>query len=265
MARQPYHSAMFAGQAAREAGRRRPVVGLSTYREPAAWGVWHESADLLPASYADAVSAAGAVPVLLPPAIAEADLSETAASVLDTLDGLVLAGGADVDPARYGAGREPQTGAPRPDRDSWELALARAALGVDLPILAICRGMQVLAVAGGGTLVQHLPDVVGHDGHCPTPGVHGRHEVLLESGRLRAVLGDRVTVATYHHQAVDRPGAGLEITGRCADGTIEAVESSAATWAVGVQWHPEAFDGAALFADFVRACARFRSRAEAAV
>ena len=265
MERRSYHSAMSDERDRRDSSRRLPVVGLSTYREPAAWGVWHEPADLLPASYADAVATAGAVPVLLPPAPAGAGLPSAASSVLTALDGLVLSGGADVDPARYGADRSPQTGAARPDRDAWELALARAALAVDLPVLAICRGMQVLAVAAGGTLVQHLPDVVGHDGHCPTPGVHGRHEVLLAGGRLRDVLGERVVVATYHHQAVERPGAGLDVTGRAADGTVEAVEHRDASWAVGVQWHPEAFDGAALFADFVRACARFRDRAGATV
>jgi putative glutamine amidotransferase len=245
-----------------EAERSLPRVGLSAYRERAAWGVWDEPADLLPASYADAVVVAGGVPLLLPPA---GTGEPGAAAVIDALDGLVLAGGADVDPARYGADRDPNTTEPRADRDEWELALARRALAVDLPILAICRGMQVLAVATRGTLMQHLPDVVGHDGHCPQVGVHGRHEVVIASGKLLSALGARASVATYHHQAVDGLGAELAAVGWAVDGTVEAVEHATASWVVGVQWHPEAFDGAALFGAFVQACARFRAHARVEV
>jgi putative glutamine amidotransferase len=240
-----------------------PRIGLSAYRETAAWGVWNEPADLLAASYADAVVRAGGVALLLPPAGVGAP-EAAAGAVLDGLHGLALAGGADVDPARYGAARDRHTAPPRPDRDAWELALIRAALARAMPILAICRGLQVLNVALGGDLVQHLPDVVGHDGHCPVPGRHGRHPVRTAPGtRVAALLGPEAEVATYHHQAVGRLGAGLAATGWAADGTVEAVEgieAEAARWVVGVQWHPEVHDGGELFAGFVVACAQFRDR-----
>lgn len=237
-----------------------PVIGLTTYREDAQWGVWHERADLLPSTYADATAAAGGVPVLLPPAV-DGDEAFRARGAVSAVDGLVLAGGADVEPSRYGARPDPHTGSPRPDRDSWELALVRAALDRDLPVLAICRGIQVLNVALGGSLLQHLPDVVGHMAHCPVVGEHGRHDVALASeSAIADLLGTRVTVATYHHQAVDALGRDLVAVGWADDGTIEAVEHASASWVVGVQWHPEAFDGAALFRGFVAACADYRSR-----
>lgn len=227
-----------------------PRIGLTTYREPARWGVWDEPADLLPAAYADAVRSAGGVALLLPPGP-----PEQAEPALDGVHGLLLAGGADVDPARYGAPADPHTGAPRTDRDEWELALVRAALTRDLPILAVCRGMQLLNVALGGDLVQHLPDAVGTDLHCPIVGEHGRHAVRLDDGRLGAVLGPRVDVATYHHQGLGRLGDGLVATGWAVDDDlVEAVERPASTWVVGVQWHPEAYQGEALFRAFVAAC-----------
>jgi putative glutamine amidotransferase len=228
-----------------------PRIGLTTYREPAAWGVWSEPADLLPASYAAGVRAAGGVALLLPPGDAS-----TADVVLDGVHGLLLAGGADVDPARYGADRHDATGPPRTDRDEWELALARKAILRDLPVLAVCRGMQVLNVALGGDLRQHLPDDVGSDLHCPTVGVHGRHAVALAGGSaLAGVFGERAEVATYHHQSVDRLGTDLVPTGWADDGVVEAVELPGRTWVVGVQWHPEAHAGEGLFAAFVAACA----------
>ncbi|MDT4891815.1 MAG: putative glutamine amidotransferase [Pseudonocardiales bacterium] len=236
----------------------RPRIGVTAYREPAVWGVWDEPADLLPATYADAVAAAGGVPMLLPCAPFD-DAAVTA--VLDGVAGLVLAGGADVDPARYGAAADPHTGQPRADRDAWEFALVRAALDRDLPLLAICRGMQVLNVAFGGALVQHLPDTVGSDLHCPTPGRHARHEVRVDAAScLGAVLPGRTLVATHHHQAVSRLGTGLAAVAWSDDGTVEAVELADRAWAVGVQWHPEAHDGAAVFAAFVAACARSATR-----
>jgi putative glutamine amidotransferase len=231
-----------------------PRVGLTTYREQASWGVWAEPADLLPTSYADAVAAAGGAPLLLPPA------STTAAeSAVDGLHGLVLSGGADVDPLQYGAPPDERTGPVRPDRDAWELALVAAALRRDLPVLGVCRGMQVLAVALGGTLVQHLPEVVGDESHRPSVGVHGRHDVRLAAGsRIAGLLGERTEVATYHHQAVDHLPDSVDATGWADDGTVEAFEVRAAGWAVGVQWHPEVHDGAALFQAFVEACAMWR-------
>ena len=232
-----------------------PRIGLTTYRDQAAWGVWNEPADLLPTNYADSVAAAGGVPLLLPPVMP--DSLAAAEAALDGLHGVVISGGADVDPSRYGATRDPQTGPARPDRDAWELNLARLALRRGMPLLAICRGMQVLNVALGGTLVQHLPDAVGSQVHCPTPGVHGRHEVNLMAGTvIQSVFGDHATGATYHHQGVDRLGDGLVATGWASDGVVEAVELAGAAWVVGVQWHPEVVAGAPLFRAFVEACRR---------
>jgi putative glutamine amidotransferase len=235
-----------------------PRIGLTTYREPAAFGVWNETADLLPTSYADAVLDAGGVPLLLPPVLDDR-LDIAAEAVLDGLHGLVLSGGADVDPARYDEPREPATGPAAADRDAWEIALVRAAVRRDLPLLGVCRGMQVVAVALGGTLVQHLPDVVGDDSHRPTIGVHGRHEVRLSDGsRIAGWLGPRTDVATYHHQAVDRLPDGVVATGWSDDGTIEAIEVCEASWSIGVQWHPEVHDGRALFTAFVHASVAWR-------
>ena len=243
-----------------------PRIGLTSYREPASWGVWAEPADLLPASYSDSIAAAGGAALLLPPSPLPGEMGPAAEAVLDGLHGLLLSGGPDVDPARYDAARDGHTGPPRPERDEWELTLARAALGRGTPLLGVCRGMQVVAVALGGTLVQHLPDLVGNDAHCPTPGIHGRHPVTLAAGSLLAnLLGDSPVVATYHHQAVDRLPATAVATGWAGDGTIEAFEVSTdeAAWTVAVQWHPEAHDGAALFNGFVEVCAAARGAVSA--
>lgn len=233
----------------------RPVIGVTSYRERARWGLWDEPADVQFTLYADAVAAAGAVPVLLPPVDAE-----LATDTLRALDGVIVAGGADVDPARYGAERAARTGPPQAHRDAWELALTAAALEQHIPLLGICRGMQVLAVALGGTLVQHLPDLVGSDLHAPHPGAFAHHDVRLDGdSRLGALLGKRLTVATHHHQAVDRLGDGLRATGWADDGVVEAVElDDPGAWVVGVQWHPEAFEGAELFGGFVAECAARR-------
>jgi anthranilate synthase component 2/putative glutamine amidotransferase len=208
-------------------------VGITTYLEPAAWGVWQREAALLPKAYLDATVAAGAVPLLLPPA-------GTDPSVLDVLDALVIAGGCDVDPARYRAVPHPQTTGTRPERDDHEGVLIDAALERDLPLLAICRGLHLLNVTLGGTLRQHLPDVVGHDDHRPAPGVFGAVKVPTEpdsmAGRL---LGDVVSVSCHHHQALDRVAAGLRVTAWAGDGTVEAAEVTGKRFALGVQWHPE--------------------------
>ncbi|HEY3003543.1 MAG TPA: gamma-glutamyl-gamma-aminobutyrate hydrolase family protein [Kribbellaceae bacterium] len=212
---------------------RRPRIGLTTYLEPARWGIWEREAAILPRAYLDAVVAAGGVPLLLPPL-------GTDPAVLDVLDGLVVCGGCDVDPASYGAEAHPATADTRPGRDDAETVLVRAALERDLPLLAICRGLQVLNVALGGTLTQHVPDTVGHDGHRPSPAVFGRTAVKLApdsaAGRL---LGDSATVSCYHHQALDRVAAGLTVTGTAEDGTVEAAEVDGRRFALGVQWHPE--------------------------
>jgi gamma-glutamyl-gamma-aminobutyrate hydrolase PuuD len=239
-----------------------PLIGLTTYREPAAWGVWSQPADLLPADYSDGVRAAGGVPLLLPPVHTESEVADAAAAVVRRLDGLVLAGGADIDPERYGAPRRPATGPPRPERDSWETALATAAVAADLPLLGVCRGMQVMAVAFGGSLEQHLPDRIGSERHRPVVGQHGRHDVrLLPGSRLNVVLGERWAVATYHHQAVDRLPPNATATGWADDGVVEAFELQGAEWAVAVQWHPEAHAGQPLFSAFVDVCDRRRLRA----
>jgi gamma-glutamyl-gamma-aminobutyrate hydrolase PuuD len=226
-----------------------PRIGITTYREQARWGEWHQTADLLPADYATCVQDAGAVALLLPPAPAA-----QAGAALDGVHGLVLAGGPDVEPSRYGAEPHPRSGAGRPERDAWELALVRAALNRDLPLLAVCRGLQILNTALDGTLIQHLPDTVGTDVHSPVVGGFGRHGVVLEpDSRLAAICGTAGEIATHHHQAIDCLGAGLIISGRADDGTIEAVEVPGQSWAFGVQWHPEAHAGAALFAGLVAA------------
>jgi putative glutamine amidotransferase len=247
-----------ADPSAKAEGERLPRIGLSTYRDRAAWGVWDEPADLLPATYCDAIERAGGAPLMLPPAAR--DLPAGAEAVLGGLHGLLLTGGPDVDPARYGAERDERTGPARTERDGWEIALTHAAIRRGMPVLGVCRGMQTLNVALGGTLVQHLPDLVGHDGHCAVVGVHGRHKISTAAGSLVAAAhGERVDVATYHHQAVDELAAGLVATAWADDTTIEAAELTGSTWVVGVQWHPEVHDGEPLFAAFVAACASWAS------
>ncbi|GAA5116907.1 gamma-glutamyl-gamma-aminobutyrate hydrolase family protein [Pseudonocardia adelaidensis] len=234
----------------------RPVVGITAYGEHARYGVWDNESVLLPRTYPDVVIAAGGVPVLLPP------VPESAAAV-DRLDAVVLAGGPDVGPDRYGAAPHPRTGAPRPDRDGAELAVLHRALERGIPVLGVCRGAQILNVALGGTLVQHVPDVVGHSGHNPSPGVFGTVEVALEPGsRVGAALGPVATVRCHHHQALDRLADGLVVTGRAADGLVEAVERSGAPWVVGVQWHPEEVaTDVRLMTALVRAAAQNRTTA----
>jgi gamma-glutamyl-gamma-aminobutyrate hydrolase PuuD len=218
--------------------RRRPVVGVSTYLESAQWGVWSRPAALLPMAYVDAVSAAGGIAVLLPPAGSGAE------EAVEALDALVLAGGPDIDPAVYGAERHPETIGSQPERDTWELALLGAALEHGVPVLGVCRGMQLMNVACGGDLVQHLPDHGASAQHRPAPGSYGQHSVRLSgSGGRLAGLGPDLVVASYHHQAINRVGAGVRPIGWADDGVVEAVELSGAPFAVGVQWHPEEHEG----------------------
>jgi gamma-glutamyl-gamma-aminobutyrate hydrolase PuuD len=233
-----------------------PRIGLTTYREEAAFGVWREPADLLPATYADSIRLAGGAPMMLPPAGAPDDMDAYADAVLGGVHGVLISGGPDVAPERYGASRHDATGPERSDRDGWEIALVAAAMRHDLPLLGVCRGMQVLAVALGGTLTQHLPDLLANESHRPTLGIHGRHDVRTEPGsRLASFIGDRADVATYHHQSVDQLPPGLRPCAWTDDGTVEAVEVEAARWALGEQWHPEVDDGTSLFAAFVGECA----------
>ena len=227
-----------------------PLVGITTYREEAAWGVWRQAADVLPAQYALAVEAAGGVPLLLPPVMAP----DAAAAVVARLDGLVVAGGADVDPARYGAPRHARTGGARADRDSWELALIGAAGAVGLPLLGVCRGMQLLAVQAGGALEQHTPDRVGDDRHSPGGDAFGSVRVQTVAGtRLAGLVGPALTVNCHHHQAVaEHPG--FAAAAWSAEGTLEAIEDPGSRFRLGVQWHPETAVDAGLFAGLVAAC-----------
>ncbi|MFE2375886.1 gamma-glutamyl-gamma-aminobutyrate hydrolase family protein [Streptomyces sp. NPDC059398] len=223
----------------------KPLIGVTTYLEPAQWGVWDMPAALLPAGYPRLVQAAGGIAVLLPP-----DDPAVAAPALARLDGLVVAGGADIEPARYGAETDPRTGPAARDRDAWELALIRVALASGVPLLGICRGMQLLNVALGGTLVQHL------DGHTGGVGVFGRHPVKPVPGtRYASIVPDEASVPTYHHQAAGRLADTLVVSAYAADGTVEAVELPGAAWVLGVQWHPEAGDDTRVMSALVAAAA----------
>jgi gamma-glutamyl-gamma-aminobutyrate hydrolase PuuD len=232
----------------------KPVIGLSTYAEPARWAAWHAPAALLPLNYAEQVAAAGAVPVLLPPV-------PGIAAAVDRLDGLVLTGGGDIDPARYGAAPHLRTGPPSAERDQAELDLLAAALAAGLPVLGICRGLQLLNIAQGGTLHQHLADLgpAGDAGHTPQPGTFGRHLVRVAEGSVLAGIlpPDRpLSVPTAHHQAIDRLGVGLTATAWAADGIIEAAELTGGEhhpFVLAVQWHPEASDDLRLFEALVTA------------
>jgi putative glutamine amidotransferase len=216
------------------------VVGVCAAVERAAWAAWRDTEiALIQRTYVRSLQAAGAIVLVLPP---DEAVAESPDELLDRLDALVLAGGADVHPASYGAEAHPETGGARLDRDRFELALARRALERDLPVLGICRGMQMLNVARGGTLVQHLPDVIGHEDHRRVPGTFDDHRVALTPGSLaaRAVGAESTAVRSHHHQGIDALGDGLRITGRAeGDDLPEAIEDPEAGFALGVLWHPE--------------------------
>jgi putative glutamine amidotransferase len=233
-----------------EAPVGRPVVGITTYREQARWGVWDEVADVVHAAYARAVEAAGGAVVLLPPGA-----PATAADVVDRLDALVVAGGADVSPERYDAEPHPRTGGVRPDRDAWELALLDVAASRDLPTLMVCRGMQLEAARVGGVLDQHTPDVVGHEDHGPGGDTYGDITVTTVPGtRTAGLIGPERQVRCHHHQSV-RSHPGLVVAARAGDGTVEALEDSQRRFWVAVQWHPEAQRDVGLFRGHVAAAA----------
>jgi putative glutamine amidotransferase len=222
----------------------RPTIGVTAATEKVSYGVWSEvQAFMSPASYAWAVQRAGGRPILLPP---DPEDAENPDGVLDLLDALILTGGAgDVDPALYGQEPHPQTGPVQEERDTYELALARAAIEREMPLLGICRGMQIINVAYGGGIEQHLPDVLGHEEHRHTPGTFADHEVDLEpdSVAARAVGGGRTLgrtlVKSHHHQGVREIGAGLAATGWSDDGAVEAIEDPSCPFVLGVLWHPE--------------------------
>jgi putative glutamine amidotransferase len=238
---------------------RRPVIGICTALEHARWTVWEREAFLLSRAYVDAVQDAGGLAFMIPPdAATAADPDAT----LDPLDALVLAGGADVDPVAYGAERHRCTTGTRPERDAAEIPLALRAVERDLPLLGICRGMQLLNVALGGTLIQHLPDDVGHGDHRRHLGSFdgADHDVRLAPGSLAARVCQasppalRHATKSHHHQAVDQLGEGLVASGwSVLDDLVEAIEVPDASWVLGVQWHPEVDPDSGVVAALVEA------------
>jgi putative glutamine amidotransferase len=237
-----------------EARPPRPVVGITTYVTPAKWGYWELEAVLVPAQYVQAVEQAGGRPLLVPPS--EAGLDET----LDAVDGLIFSGGSDLEPETYGQEAHAETSGIVRERDRAELALLSAALERDMPVLAICRGSQVLNVALGGDLVQHLPELVGDEKHKHAPGAFSDHDVEIEPGtRIGELLGDRTPVKSHHHQGFGRLGEGLVTTAHAEDGTIEAVEDPSRRFALGVLWHPEAGEDLKLFEELVREAREYRA------
>ena len=232
----------------------RPVVGITTYVTSARWGYWDTEAALVPADYVRAVERAGGRPLLVPPSTDGVD------ETLGAVDALIFSGGSDLGPELYGQDPHPETFGVHEERDRAELTLLEAALDRDMPVLAICRGSQVLNVACGGDLVQHLPDVVGDEKHKHTPGTFADHNVTLEKGtKLASVLGDRAPVKSHHHQGFGRVGEGLRVAAHAEDGTVEAVEDPSHRFALGVLWHPEAGEDMKLFEGLVEAAAGYRA------
>jgi putative glutamine amidotransferase len=233
----------------------KPIIGITSYAERARWGAWDQPAALVPLRYVAAVEAAGGRPLIVPP-VADA-LEET----VDALDGIVFAGGSDLNPALYGAEPHPETRGWRPQRDEAELELMKCALSCSVPVLAICRGMQMLNVVRGGDLRQHLPEASG-DMHRENYGEFVRHNVRVDpSSRLGAALGDRAVVASHHHQGPGRLGRDLRAVAWAPDDTVEGVEDPELEFVCGVLWHPEEDQKPALFEQLVDA-ARAHAMAE---
>lgn len=231
----------------------KPLIGITTYLVPAAWGAWQLDAALVPADYVRGVVRAGGAPLLVPPG---ADLDRT----LDAVDGLVFSGGSDLDPELYGAEAHAETSGVIRERDDFELSLMQAALARDVPMLAICRGSQILNVALGGDLEQHVPDRVGANTHKEVNGVFAEHDVeVLDGTRLGSLLGDRHDVKSHHHQGFGELGDGLRIAARAPDGTIEALEDPSRRFTLGVLWHPEAGEDMALFEALVAEALEYRA------
>ncbi len=229
----------------------RPIVGITTYATDAEWSYWRQKAALIPLDYVDAVHDAGGRAVLVPPS------PDAARETVAALDGIVFTGGSDLNPSWYGEAPHPETFGVDDRRDESEFALLQEAFDAGLPVLGICRGIQLLNVALGGDLHQHLPEVVGHDGHKnDPPGVFRQHEVSVAPGtRLESILGSRATVCSHHHQGLKRLGDGLVAAATAEDGAVEAIEIPGAGFVLGVLWHPEAGDDRALFAALVEAAA----------
>ena len=230
-------------------GRMPPVIGVSCYGEPAQWGAWKTDAVLLHRAYVSALQAVGAAVVLVPPGAT----AESACSTVERVDGLVIAGGPDIGPDLYGADAHPTTDRPRTDRDQTELSLFHAARERQIPVLGICRGMQMMAVASGGSLVQDLPSAGYGLVHRDAPGTFHDHGATFSESSLAAqILGPAMVVNSSHHQSVADPGS-LSVTGRADDGTIETLEDPEADFVLGVQWHPEMTNDRRLFAALVNA------------
>jgi putative glutamine amidotransferase len=231
----------------------KPLIGITTYLTRAAWGAWELDAALVPASYVESVVRAGGAPLLVPP-------GASAEETLDAVDGLIFSGGSDLDPELYGVEAHPETNGVVRERDEFELELMRAALARDVPLLAICRGSQVLNVALGGGIEQHVPDRVGTDLHKEVPGVFSEHDVSVTPGtRLAAIVGDRAQVKSSHHQGFDGVGGGLHVTAFADDGTPEALEDPKRGFTLGVLWHPEEGEDLALFEALVAEAAEYRA------
>jgi putative glutamine amidotransferase len=231
----------------------KPIIGITTYLTRAAWGAWDLDAALVPAAYVRSIVRAGGVPLLVPPGAA-------AEETLDVIDGVVFSGGSDLDPELYGEVAHSETVGVVRERDDFELGLMREALARDLPLLAICRGSQVLNVALGGDLEQHVPDRVGGDAHKQTAGVFADHDVeVLDGTKLASIIGDHSDVKSHHHQGYGTLGTGLCEAARAADGTVEAVEDPSRRFTLGVLWHPEEGEDLALFEALVAEAAEYHN------
>jgi putative glutamine amidotransferase len=240
---------------------KRPVIGICAALEHAQWGAWSRTAALVPYEYLAEIQRAGGLALMIPP---DPKLTQNPDELLDQLDGLILAGGADVDPATYGAEAHPETKGTVPARDEVELALTKAAVERDMPVLGICRGMQLLNVALGGTLDQHTPESVGHCEHRRNLGTFegNDHDVALTPGSLaaRAAGEDLHGTKSHHHQGVATLGEGLTITGVSSiDDYPEAIEAPANQFVLGVQWHPEADEHSQVIAAFVAEARDYRN------
>ncbi|HST24684.1 MAG TPA: gamma-glutamyl-gamma-aminobutyrate hydrolase family protein [Gaiellaceae bacterium] len=238
----------------------RPVIGITAYaEEETAWGAWKLPAALVPLAYVRAVQAAGGRAFVIPPS--DDGVDET----LDRLDGIVFSGGSDIEPELYGAETHAETKGTRPGRDRAELALLTGALERDMPVLAVCRGSQVLNVALGGDLEQHVPERVGHEGHREVTGTFSEHGVEIAPGsRLHAIVGERTSVKSHHHQGYGQLGQGLRESARAEDDTVEAIEDPSRRFTVGVLWHPEEGDDLRLFEELVEQARAYRSEREPA-